>query len=871
MSVMRGVLTFFSTVFSILLACVLLLVILLATEFGLNVAIGVADLFLPGQLTIKEVNGRLLGPIKLKNIHYVITDKHDKNKTTDLFVSELNIHWKPSHLWEGDLLLDSLQVKSLMLSQQDSDAPTLEGTHDLAIDDVMITGHIQDLFSQASYEVVVNWSGLDIALLRQGASLKDRGMITIKGDMQGGQAVLEGAIDHLPIEGKVTVNREDSKVLIPVGYLQFGHAKFTMTGELDGHWDMHWSLIIPKLHEFFIEAVGEVRGEGTIVGDINQSQIKGDMAFRNMDINGLYIKKADIALDVNTDLSAVSSLSIDVQDLGKDESHLIEWHVGVKGTLPQHEMVSKIKSELFQSELRISGSWKQKQWLGTITQLTLSSDDFHKWSMQKPSQLMIDQHSLSLTPLCLKANEHSVCLELALPTARHGFLFDPDQSIRGALDINVDNIADFPIPENKWVKNPKGQFIANLKLGGVLSEPVLLGQAKFENGQFEFPKAGIVAKNMTVSIESPRGKRIKLVGKTNTGKGWLNIQGDFSADLLTLEGTLKIEGDQVLVADNPEFYILLSPRLLLAFSKERLNITGTIDIPKAKITPEDFTSVDELTKDAVVVVDKQGVSLDKMDEDQLPVYTNITVSFGKDIYFAYSGIKGKLLGDLTVSDEPKGPTTANGKIILDKGQYKAYGQFLKIDRGWLLYAGGSISNPNLDIRASRTVRGMGPAEEVKVGVDVRGSLHTPRVSLFSEPSDLSQGDILSYLVIGRSMQQSTGGEQQTLASSASALNLGFFGAKQVNSDLEQSLGLDVVSVGTIPVEDSSAAAATGQQTAIILGKYLSPRLYVGYAVGLIDQVSVFNMRYQIAKKWFVQTESSIIGNAVDLFYTFERD
>jgi len=56
---------------------------------------------------------------------------------------------------------------------------------------------------------------------------------------------------------------------------------------------------------------------------------------------------------------------------------------------------------------------------------------------------------------------------------------------------------------------------------------------------------------------------------------------------------------------------------------------------------------------------------------------------------------------------------------------------------------------------------------------------------------------------------------------------------------------------------------------LVLGRYLSPKLYVSYGVGLIEAVNTINLRYQLSDKWQLTGESGQYQGA-DILYTIER-
>jgi translocation and assembly module TamB len=60
-----------------------------------------------------------------------------------------------------------------------------------------------------------------------------------------------------------------------------------------------------------------------------------------------------------------------------------------------------------------------------------------------------------------------------------------------------------------------------------------------------------------------------------------------------------------------------------------------------------------------------------------------------------------------------------------------------------------------------------------------------------------------------------------------------------------------------------------EQASLVMGRYLSPKLYVSYGVGLIEAFNTFTVRYQISDKWQLKGESGEYHGA-DILYTIER-
>lgn len=77
------------------------------------------------------------------------------------------------------------------------------------------------------------------------------------------------------------------------------------------------------------------------------------------------------------------------------------------------------------------------------------------------------------------------------------------------------------------------------------------------------------------------------------------------------------------------------------------------------------------------------------------------------------------------------------------------------------------------------------------------------------------------------------------------------------------LGLDQVGIEVPAGEDNAAAA-------LVLGKYLTPDLYVSYGISLLQALSTLRIEYALSPDWRVVTESSAERNSADVFFVKER-
>ena len=398
------------------------------------------------------------------------------------------------------------------------------------------------------------------------------------------------------------------------------------------------------------------------------------------------------------------------------------------------------------------------------------------------------------------------------------------------------------------VEQLQGQLELDLVTRGALAEPGISGRLDLVDGAVTVPVAGLRLEALQLALLAEEQGPLRLEGSVRSGgDGTLAFSGEADA-LHTPERRLRLQlgGERFLVVDIPEYQVRLDPDLRLELEGRRVELTGAVDVPYARLRPRDFSGAVAPSRDVVRV--GEGVEVEP--PSPWRIHSSLRLRLGDDVRVDGFGLRGFLGGDLLLREQPERPPTGRGELSIREGRYRAYGQDLRIETGRLLYTDSPLDNPGLNIRAARHVSG------VVAGIRVGGQLRDPVLSLYSDPA-MSESDTLSYLLFGRPLQQTSGAEGATMMQAASALGLG--GGGLLAAQIGEAFGFDEVEIG----------GGNGfEETALMVGKYLSPRLYVQYSVGLLEPISTFRVRYQMSRRWSLQTETGLESGA-DLLFTLD--
>ena len=335
------------------------------------------------------------------------------------------------------------------------------------------------------------------------------------------------------------------------------------------------------------------------------------------------------------------------------------------------------------------------------------------------------------------------------------------------------------------LQNTQGAVTGDLRVAGTVGKPQLAGSLALVGGRATLPGTNVELEDVEVELAGDGASGLTVSARARSGGGTVSAEGRIMFTNLGPEGRIEVEGDAFEVIDTADAQVVVSPDLDLTLTPEGAQLTGSVLVPSAKLTPRD-------TGEAAVAASGDQVIVEPGDEAQAraarPMSANVRLVLGDDVQIDGYGLTGRLGGAIEITEKPGEPTVATGELRVVEGVYEAYGQQLEIETGRVVFAGGPITEPGVDIRAVRR-----PAEGILVGARVRGRLAAPELSLFSEPP-MPQQEQLSYLVLGRPLDDAS--QSESSAMSSAALALGLRGGNFVSERINKNLGLDSFGIET---------------------------------------------------------------------------
>ena len=606
---------------------------------------------------------------------------------------------------------------------------------------------------------------------------------------------------------------------------------------------------------------------------------------------------------MNNEEKASTCLSADWQ---KDQG----WHIDFSADNHSLEPIAK----LFNPELSINGNVSLTAQLkgksrtidsgkiiltlpaGTL-KLSNSAESYQQAYLGGETKITINQDGTEAETHFKINNDNYLYFNIALPQYHQLALPSSTQKITGELKIEWNDLKVLSAFIPDTVKT-EGQLQAEMELTGTLSKPLLQGNVNLSKATVNIPTLDITLQNANLLITG-QNDRVDFSGKIFSGEEAIAISGYSYLDKTGLPTHITINGHDILVMDTPQYQIYATPDLRLDIKDKILWVKGDLYLPKARIKPEDTFNTITLPDDVVIISDNE----DQANQTHgWHLGMDVRVTAGDDVIYDADGIVGRIEGSLQIIKKPSSPMLGNGQLDMVDGVYQAHATKLKIAEGQLTFHNTPINNPSLNVKAVRIFTNNDMIDSsingLTVGVQIQGTIKKPKTKLFSTPIQLSDADILSYILFGQSINpynslttidtgkakdRSQGANIALLIQAANALtpNTEKGGSKSILGKIQQSLGFQ-----ELGIEDSSNIdpwkVNFDDQSALVAGKYLTPKLYVRYAKDLNDSNSNnVVLRYRLNKQFALQaggstssdstdSKTSVLNKGVDLIYTFTR-
>jgi len=466
-------------------------------------------------------------------------------------------------------------------------------------------------------------------------------------------------------------------------------------------------------------------------------------------------------------------------------------------------------------------------------------------------------------------------LDLALTRVEHRQL--PDTlSVRATADSVDLSVLEALTPA---VRQVTGVFSTDLGIAGTWDAPRLRGALQIADAAATIP-------TLNVRYENLNG-RLALSGDTiavqslsaSSERGRADVSGVVRLERLTHPVLdLRIAADQFKALDlKNNVTITASGRLTLQGPIFGAALTGQVNVTSgvlyfADLVQKRIVNLDELADTSLASLIEQqrlGPEFQNVFLDSLRI-DDLALEMGSDVWLRSNEANIQLAGSVRLTKQ-RNLYLVSGTLQAVRGTYRLkvgpVSREFVVSQGTVRYFGTPDQDAALDIEAKHLVHPVPTpgetTEDIGVVAHITGTLLVPKVTLAAEKQDLSQTELISYLLFGKRTVD-LGGDQGGIADQRAVLQ----GALSVLSgEIEQTIVSGGVPVDYVEIRPSGGGQGTallGWQLAV--GRQLGPKTFLVVNAGFNSEVCQaqqqagvtntlgLSLQFRISPEW--RTEAS---------------
>ncbi len=465
------------------------------------------------------------------------------------------------------------------------------------------------------------------------------------------------------------------------------------------------------------------------------------------------------------------------------------------------------------------------------------------------------------------------------------FVVDSNAMISGGITLR-----QFPLSSMEFLEgaeNVEGFLNGEVKLGGTLKTPEPIGNINLNNAGISIPKYGIEYKNMKFGLQfsEDAAQLDSFYIKTNDGNMKASGTVDFGSAIYNgkiKQSEINIQFNTFNPVDHRQFNMELSGDASLKVEGGKMVFDGDLEIPEANIylpaimnltgqftkpeLPEpvlmrEIQKLKDTTAVSVAVNNKISVNDTLSLGSQSNITGQLSIKIPQNTWIRNKELYVEVSGDLEVIKNPEF-FELFGSIKVVRGQYQLLGKTFKIDEGSITFQGGEELVPRLNIQAVYAFRN---PEKVKQELTARvsGTVTEPEISFTLDGSQISEGDALSYILFGTSMNELSVAQQENVLGAGQIA--GSAAMSLLSSQLTELLG-EKLDVDYIELKGEGDF----ENATVVVGKYITNDLFVSYEqrFGETDEKDIskyeVELEYELFRFLFLQLNNSSSDSGFDI-------
>src|SRR5690554_1099978 len=483
-------------------------------------------------------------------------------------------------------------------------------------------------------------------------------------------------------------------------------------------------------------------------------------------------------------------------------------------------------------------------------------------------------------------------MPLSLNLDTMGFKFSPDDSLKAQILIEEFSLAvlnsfDVPVQTTGFIEG-------KVNVDGTANAPNPEGNIKLVDASFSMPEFGIDYSDVILNVNFLRDRieldtlQIRTSDGKLSGNGLVNFGSDFYEGNIS-DSKIRLDFDKFNPVNHRQFNMQVDGYTNIKGEADSVVFSGDLALPQAEFyLPAIFSlmgrmDTKEMPKPILLQeLESMSISLDSLEITQFETEEPDTSSFDylnnltgqirlripRNTWIKNDDMRIEIAGELEVIKSADF-FELFGQVEVVRGQYELLGRVFVINEGTVDFQGGEEMSFQMDIQASYSFRNTQQVQQELV-VNITGTVEEPEINFELDGNAIEEGDALSYILFGKSMDELTINEQDNmersgvgdLAQQAAASLI----SAQLTNFLQNKLDVDYIEV---------KSGGGFNDASVVVGKYIINKLFVSYEQRF-GQTDVHNpkkyevkLEYELFRFLFFELNNSTIDSGFDVIFKFD--
>ncbi len=216
-------------------------------------------------------------------------------------------------------------------------------------------------------------------------------------------ASVSGELRGYPISGSSQLQWRNGRVSVDQLDLKSASSKLSAVGSIDPGLKLNWSIQSDHLAELYPGLLGSLNAEGQLSGSVDQPVV--DAVF-----NGSRLQFADHKIghaqgELTYYLKTIerSNINLSLQAIQFQNIHLKSVNLDASPSSIELEL----EAEAVDAELALNGKLDGNKWQGEWVKANVRTRHHQNWSLETPSQIVIEPKQIRLETLCLQSDQQA--------------------------------------------------------------------------------------------------------------------------------------------------------------------------------------------------------------------------------------------------------------------------------------------------------------------------------------------------------------------------------------------------------------------------------------------------------------------------------